>query len=374
MDDIRRLSVGVIGAGSVAARHVRSLQRLPGVEVVGVVDTDADRANSLVDAAGGPAQAFPRCRPCWRAVFWTPLTSACRRSRTGRPSSRCSRRGSRSSSRSRSLSTSRSPRRLLPVFVRTASSPPPAITGATTTRSSRPPGSAPSTPSRLLSPRGWTSCHRRHGGRTSLSRAARSWSRQLTSSTCCESSSEVVTVHAAGNRLNRGLDGDVDDACAATPRFESGAVASLASTSLLGWKHRTRVDLFADGVAIHLAEDDLLVRRVDGEERRVPATDARSAADAAFIAAVRTGNPGDIRVPYDEAMRTHRVATAIARAAVDGSVVELTGYRVPANQRVGARPGRRTAGRPHGARAARRAAGAGDGVRRHPFQRGVARN
>jgi hypothetical protein len=25
-------------------------------------------------------------------------------------------------------------------------------------------------------------------------------------------------------------------------------------------------------------------------------------------------------------MRTHRVATAIARAAVDGSVVELTGY------------------------------------------------
>ena len=55
----RRLSVGVIGAGSVAARHVSSLQRLPGVEVVGVVDTDADRANSLVDAAGAPAQAFP---------------------------------------------------------------------------------------------------------------------------------------------------------------------------------------------------------------------------------------------------------------------------------------------------------------------------
>ena len=184
---------------------------------------------------------------------------------------------------------------------------------------------------------------------------------------------EVVSVHAAGTRLDRGLSGDVDDACAATLRFDSGAVASLASTSLLGWKHRTRVDLFADGVAIHLAEDDLLVRRVDGEEHRVPGNDARSAADVAFIAAVRSGNPSDVRVPYDEAVRTHRFATAIARAALDGSVIELSGpAQPPEGRRV--RALYRAARRRGGPRVARCTAGSGLGVRRHPLQWRIARD
>ena len=323
----RRLSVGVIGAGSVAARHVRSLQRLPGVEVVGVVDTDADRANSLVDAAGAPARAFPSV-PALLESGVLDAAYVCVPPFAHGPTELA-------------LLEAR-----IPFFVEKPVALDLAVaeeiaagvreyglitaTGyhwryydtvehAARICAEHPVALAVATWLDKLPPPAWWPYVAQSGGQI-VEQATHviDLLRVLVG--------EVVSVHAAGNRLNRGLDGDVDDACAATLRFESGAVASLASTSLLGWKHRTRVDLFADGVAIHLAEDDLLVRRVDGEEHRVPATDARSAADAAFIAAVRTGNPSDIRVPYDEAMRTHRVATAIARAAVDGSVVELTGY------------------------------------------------
>jgi predicted dehydrogenase len=46
--------------------------------------------------------------------------------------------------------------------------------------------------------------------------------------------------------------------------------------------------------------------------------------DADFVAAVR-GEPVRPRVPYGEALRTHRLAVAVARAAATGSEVTLDG-------------------------------------------------
>jgi predicted dehydrogenase len=62
----------------------------------------------------------------------------------------------------------------------------------------------------------------------------------------------------------------------------------------------------------------------DGVERRIrrATTDPFLAEDRDFLAAVR-GDPERIRVPYREALMTHRLATAAARAARDGTTVEL---------------------------------------------------
>jgi myo-inositol 2-dehydrogenase / D-chiro-inositol 1-dehydrogenase len=326
MDDTRELRVGVIGAGSVAARHVASLQRLSGVHVTGVVDTDADRAQSLVDAAGREACSYSSV-PALVDAGGLDAAYVCVPPFAHGPAERV-------------LLEAR-----IPFFVEKPVALDLAVaediaagirecglitaTGyhwryydtvehAARICAEHPVGLAVATWLDKVPPPPWWPYVAQSGGQI-VEQATHvvDLLRFLIG--------EVVSVHAAGTRLDRGLSGDVDDACAATLRFDSGAVASLASTSLLGWKHRTRVDLFADGVAIHLAEDDLLVRRVDGEEHRVPGNDARSAADVAFIAAVRSGNPSDVRVPYDEAVRTHRVATAIARAALDGSVIELSG-------------------------------------------------
>jgi myo-inositol 2-dehydrogenase / D-chiro-inositol 1-dehydrogenase len=52
-----------------------------------------------------------------------------------------------------------------------------------------------------------------------------------------------------------------------------------------------------------------------------PAVDGRQAVDAAFVDAVRGGKPHPALVDYAEALRTHRVGMALARAAQTGTVV-----------------------------------------------------
>ncbi len=326
MDDNGQLRIGVVGAGSVAARHVASLQRLPGVHISGVVDTDSDRARELADSAGRGARTYVSVEAM---VESGGLDAAyiCVPPFAHGPAEHV-------------LLDARVPffvEKPVALAVNTAEEIAAAVraTGLITS----------------------TGYHWRYydtveqAGRICarhlVGLAVASWLDKVPPPTWWRQAGQsggqvveqathvvdllrfllgdVVSVHAAGTRIDRGLTGDVDDACAATLRFASGAVASLVSTSLLGWKHRTRVELYADGMAIQLSEGDLFVRSVSGEERRSAATDARSAADEAFVAAVRTGSTAGIRVPYDEAVRTHRVAMAISRAAISGGVVELGG-------------------------------------------------
>jgi myo-inositol 2-dehydrogenase/D-chiro-inositol 1-dehydrogenase len=135
---------------------------------------------------------------------------------------------------------------------------------------------------------------------------------------------EVAEVHAFGARGTApGLPGaDVDEVTVGSLRFEGGALGSVASTCLLPRLQRAGVEVVADGMWLSLSEGELLVE-ADGQRSRWKAErDARPYPDRDFVEAVR-GGPDRIRVPWQEAYRTHRVACALTRSAAEGRPVEL---------------------------------------------------
>ncbi len=133
---------------------------------------------------------------------------------------------------------------------------------------------------------------------------------------------EVTEVHAVAGAPAAG--GDVDGATAAALRFADGAVGTLAATCVLGWKQRAGLEVFADGLAVTITENGMAVRAGPDEPvwQAVDPDDAKRAADRAFVDAV-LGRADDVLVPYAEAVRTHRLACALARSAVDGRPVCL---------------------------------------------------
>lgn len=133
---------------------------------------------------------------------------------------------------------------------------------------------------------------------------------------------EVDEVTAVGNGIPPAVDGaDIDGVTAATLRFAGGAVGTLATTCVLGWKQKAGLEVYADGLALAVGEDALVVRDADGERRVAGDPEAaRVAVDRAFVDAVR-GIGDDVRVPYAEALRTHRLALAIAESAATGRPV-----------------------------------------------------
>ncbi|MGK5740774.1 Gfo/Idh/MocA family protein [Micromonospora sp. URMC 103] len=135
---------------------------------------------------------------------------------------------------------------------------------------------------------------------------------------------EATEVTAYGDGTPPPVDGaDIDSVTAATLRFAGGAVGTLSTACVLGWKHRVVLEILADGLALTLTEDGLVVRDADGE-RRMPADPeaARVAVDRAFVDAVR-GVADDVRVSYAEALATHRLALAVADSARTGRPVRL---------------------------------------------------
>jgi myo-inositol 2-dehydrogenase/D-chiro-inositol 1-dehydrogenase len=115
--------------------------------------------------------------------------------------------------------------------------------------------------------------------------------------------------------------GSVDTATAALLRFASGAVGTLGTTCVLDSKHRAGLEVVADGLVVGLGEDWLEVRAGAALRRReVDPWPAKVAADRAFVDAV-LGRPVDPdRSPPDhtEALRSHRLACALARAVDSG--------------------------------------------------------
>ena len=135
---------------------------------------------------------------------------------------------------------------------------------------------------------------------------------------------EVTEVTAIGNGTPPDVPGaDVDGATAATLRFASGAVGTLAATCVLDWKERAGVEVYADGLALSISETSLVVRDAGGTTTvSVDPDAARVAVDRAFVDAVR-GIADDVRVPYADALRTHTLALAIAEAAATGEPVRV---------------------------------------------------
>jgi myo-inositol 2-dehydrogenase/D-chiro-inositol 1-dehydrogenase len=135
---------------------------------------------------------------------------------------------------------------------------------------------------------------------------------------------EVTAVSAIGNGTPPEVNGaDIDGATAATLRFASGAVGTLAATCVLGWKQRAGLEIYADGLALTITEEKLTVHDGGGDwGMDVDPDAARIAVDRAFVEAVR-GAGDDVRVPYAEALRTHAVATAIAESVSIGRPVAV---------------------------------------------------
>ena len=135
---------------------------------------------------------------------------------------------------------------------------------------------------------------------------------------------DVTEVAALGGRVPRDAfpEADIAETSAATLRFDTGALGTLATTCLLEWRHRVELHLFCEGLAIEISEFDIVVDVGRGRpvvERQV---DPFLREDRDFIDAVQ-GKPVQLRAPYEEALRTHRVACAIARSADEGRAVQL---------------------------------------------------
>jgi predicted dehydrogenase len=141
---------------------------------------------------------------------------------------------------------------------------------------------------------------------------------------------EVTGGSALGSRSPDGP-GDILDVCTAALRFDSGAVGSFSNSCLLPGGFRIGVELVATGLGIWLTEHELVVADRDGERTVHRQVDPLAVEDRAFVAAVR-GEGDDVRSPYAEALRTHRLVTAVAAAAAGGGVVDVPG--LPTEQAV----------------------------------------
>lgn len=130
---------------------------------------------------------------------------------------------------------------------------------------------------------------------------------------------EVEQVHAIADPTPPNVAGaDIDGTTVALLRFRRGAVGTVAATCQLGWKHRAGLEIYADALAVTVTEDRLEVH--DGTVSTIERFDpdvARLAADQGFVATVlgRAGPCDGALVDYPEALRTHRLACAVAAAA-----------------------------------------------------------
>ena len=133
---------------------------------------------------------------------------------------------------------------------------------------------------------------------------------------------EVEHVHARSAGPGPG-DGDADSAVAALLTFTNGAVGTLSTASVLGWKHRAGIEVVADGLVVGVGEDWLEVHDGGPEPHRstYDRMTACTAADRAFVDALagRTVDPDRSPPDHAEALRTHRLATAVARSAASGA-------------------------------------------------------
>jgi myo-inositol 2-dehydrogenase/D-chiro-inositol 1-dehydrogenase len=132
---------------------------------------------------------------------------------------------------------------------------------------------------------------------------------------------EVDEVHARSSGTVPG--GDVDATTAALLSFANGAVGTLSTASVLGWKHRAGVEVVADGLVVGVGEDWLEVRDGTAEPQRYTydRMSACVAADRTFVDAVagRPVDPDRCLPDHAEALRTHRLATAVVRSAASGA-------------------------------------------------------
>jgi myo-inositol 2-dehydrogenase / D-chiro-inositol 1-dehydrogenase len=121
--------------------------------------------------------------------------------------------------------------------------------------------------------------------------------------------------------------GSAESATAAVLSFVDGTVGTMSTSCVLRGKHRAGLEIVADGLVVGVGEDWLEVSNgaEPPERATVDPWAARMAADRDFIDALRgrSGGTGAALPDYAEAMRTHRLACAVARSVESGHVERL---------------------------------------------------
>jgi myo-inositol 2-dehydrogenase / D-chiro-inositol 1-dehydrogenase len=125
---------------------------------------------------------------------------------------------------------------------------------------------------------------------------------------------------AGGPALQSGGHG-ADRAVVSALRFGSGVVGSLICTSAFEQPKQVGVDVACEDLVLRIHEDRLEL--LDGDAPTMSRKtvwrneqDPRQLVDAAFLAAVRgVKDAEEVKVPYAEALKTQRLAWAVASAA-----------------------------------------------------------
>ncbi|HWC43771.1 MAG TPA: Gfo/Idh/MocA family oxidoreductase [Actinomycetota bacterium] len=310
--------IGMVGAGAVAARHVRTLLAMDGVEVAGVADPALDRAAELAELAG--AAAYPSHMELLAAERLDALYVCVPPFAHGPPELAAIEAG-------------------LPFFVEK----PVAIDQATAAGIAAALAGRPlvtctgyhwrwldifdraadllaERPARLVQcawldkvpPPPWWPRRDGSGGQvieqtTHVLDTARALA------------GEVAEVHAFGARQAAA---EIHDVSVANLRFASGAVGTVVSSCLLPRLQRAGVQVVADGLSLELSETELVVEAGGRCDAWTAEGSARPRPDRDFVAAVR-GGEDRVRVPWPEAYRTHLLACAITRSADEGRALRL---------------------------------------------------
>lgn len=134
---------------------------------------------------------------------------------------------------------------------------------------------------------------------------------------------EPVRVTAEGDRTVNDEELDFEDATAAVVRHETGATSQVASTSTAP-DATIGLDLAGDGFSLRLdLTDGTLSGVVNGTEIREESdADPYRLEDEAFVEAVRTGDPDNLRSPYADARRTFELTLAVEDSLASGDPVD----------------------------------------------------
>lgn len=136
--------------------------------------------------------------------------------------------------------------------------------------------------------------------------------------------SEVAGAASAGG-LEGHPEADIDPATVVTLRFATGAVGAICSTCLAHYPHRIGLWLYAQDLIVECREHELAVETPAGRESVAPQVDPFLEEDRAFVHALRTGDRRGVRVPYAEALRSHRLTMRVVEALRERRPLGLTG-------------------------------------------------
>ena len=155
---------------------------------------------------------------------------------------------------------------------------------------------------------------------------------------------EVDTVTAAERSAQGGPQdaADVPAAASSVLTFTSGAVGSVSSARVLGWRHLAGLHLVADRLVLELGErsltdHELRVLQGAGKEEVVRSDEDPIAREDREFLDVLGGRASAVRVPYAEALRSHALAWAADLSAREGLPMHPTpaGTVEPASRAAG---------------------------------------